>query len=189
MGVTLKLVDFPLTDARILALSRDNPGYRFERMPTGELHVTPTGGEAGRRNSALIAQLHAWNSVSERGIVFDSSTGFVLPDGSLYAPDAAWLARDRWNALTPEQREQFLPLCPDAAFEIASPSDRPDVLRTKMRLYIMNGAALAVLIDPYARSVELYRRGRDPEALQGTPRVTPGDPLSGFVLELGRILD
>ncbi len=100
MSVTLKLVDFPLTAARILALSRDNPGYRFERMPTGELHVTPPVGEAGHRNSALIAQLHAWNSVSERGIVFDSSTGFVLPDGSLYAPDAAWLARDRWNALT-----------------------------------------------------------------------------------------
>jgi Uma2 family endonuclease len=131
-GVILKLVDFPLTDARILALSWDNPDYRFERMPTGELHVTPNGGEAGRRNSAQIAQLHAWNVVSERGIVFDSSTGFVLPDRSAYAPDAAWLARDPCDALTPEQREQFLPLCPDAAFEIASPSDRPDVLRTKM---------------------------------------------------------
>ncbi len=189
MGVTLKLVDFPPTDERILALSRDNPGYRFERMPTGELYVTPTGGEAGRRNSELIAQLHAWNSISERGVVFDSSTGFVLPDGSLYAPDVAWLARDRWTALTAEQREQFLPLCPDAAFEIASQSDRPDVVRAKVRLYIMNGASLAALIDPYARSVELYRPARDPEALRGPTRVAPGDPLPGFILELARILD
>ena len=36
--------------------------------------------------------------------VFDSSTGFLLANGAVRSPDAAWVARARWEALAPEKR-------------------------------------------------------------------------------------
>lgn len=47
------------------------------------------------------------------GEVFDSSTAFQLPNGSNRSPDLAWLSRERWQSLTPEQQDSFPPLCPD----------------------------------------------------------------------------
>ncbi len=55
--------------------------------------------------------------------IFDSSTGFLLADGSVLSPDAALVLEERWQALNPEQRRSFPPLCPDLVVELASPSD------------------------------------------------------------------
>ncbi len=49
--------------------------------------------------------------------LFDSSSGFRLPDGSVLSPDASLVALDRWQALSPEERRGFAPLCPDLVVE------------------------------------------------------------------------
>jgi Uma2 family endonuclease len=173
----------PVTDDEMLRLSERNPGYQFERAADGRLVVTPTGGESGRRSGEVFGQLRAWNIDSGRGEVFDSSTGFLLPDGALFSPDASWVRRDRWTALTPEEREGIVPLCPDAAFEVRSRTQAVEELREKMRAYIRNGARIAVLIDPYRRAVEVYRLGRDTQAYENPKRVELGPELPGFELE------
>lgn len=187
MAINLKLRVIP-TDDDILDISRENPGYQFERTATGALVVTPTGSEAGRRTAEVIAQLWAWNRTVGTGVVFDSSTGFHLPDGSLLSPDASWVRRDRWEALTSRQRARFAPLCPDVVFEVRSEGDRVSDLQAKMRAYLANGAGLAVLIDPEERTVSIYRRNRDAAVLKN-PLHLPLDPeLPGFVLDLAAIL-
>lgn len=184
MALTLK-PPRPVTDEELLEFSRRNPGFQFERSATGDLIVTPTGSGAGRRNAELTYQLKAWNRSRDLGVVFDSSTGFHMPDGALLSPDASWVRRDRWDALTREEQEGFAPLCPDAVFEIASRSDTPEHLRGKMGAYITNGARVAVLIDPYGRIVEVYRPDHVPQMLSA-PATVPLDPmLPGFVLDPG----
>jgi Uma2 family endonuclease len=181
VAISLRL-GAPPEDDDILELSRRNPGFQFERTASGELIVTPASSKAGRRGAALALQLGRW---AERGggVVFDSSTGFHLPDGSLLSPDAAWMLQERWEALTPDQQDSFAPLCPDAVFEIASKSDTLARLRAKMRAYLANGARLAVLIDPQRRVVEVYLPGRDAEAFE-SPGSVPLDPvLPGFTLD------
>jgi len=140
-----------LTDEDIRDLSTRNPGLQIEQAASGELILTPTGAEAGRREIVLGAQLYNWAVAQGMGLSFGPSTGFRLSDGSLRSPDASWVRRDRWAALTPAQREGFAPLCPDAVFEIRSRSDSLSDLREKMRVYLANGARLAVLIDPVLR--------------------------------------
>ncbi|MBX5465773.1 MAG: Uma2 family endonuclease, partial [Clostridia bacterium] len=135
-----------VSDEELLLLSKRNPGYQFERTAKGELVVSPTGGEGARRSMAVAGQLWAWNRRTGLGIAFDSSTGFDLPDGSCLSPDAAWVSRGRWEELSPDERKGFAPLCPDAVFEVRSPSTTPADLRGKMRAYLANGARLAVLI-------------------------------------------
>lgn len=188
MAISLKLAA-PLDDLAILELSRRNPGLQIERAATGELIVTPTGGEAGRREADLVAQLHRWEAQDGRGIVFGPSTGFHLPDGSLLSPDASWLLRERWEALTPSQRAGFPPLCPDAVFEIASQTDTLNDLRKKMQAYLANGARLAVLIDPSRRIIEISSAGGDRRIVEGIRPVPLGPVLPGFSLDPRPLLE
>ena len=183
MGVRLDLLH-QVTDDELLRLSRRNPGWQFERSAEGELVMSPAGGESGYRSGQVYLQLELWNRRHGLGLTFDSSTGFNLPDGSCLSPDAAWVRRDRWQALTREQRRRHLPLAPDAAFEVRSESDRLSELRAKLQAYIANGTVLAVLIDPETRVVEVYRPHQAPLRHDGgTP--LPLDPeLPGFFLEI-----
>lgn len=127
-----------LTDEQFFQLCRENRDFRFERTATGELIIMPpTGSETGNRNSELSFQLQSWSRPNQHlGIAFDSSTGFKLPDGSDISPDAAWVRRDRWDALTAEQKEKFAPICPDFVVELRSTTDSLEKLRAKMQVYI-----------------------------------------------------
>ena len=176
-----------ITDHELLCLSKHNPGYQFERTPEGMVVVSPTGGDSGWRSGEVFLQLGIWNRQSRRGIVFDSSTGFNLPDGSCRSPDAAWVQRERWESLSSHQRQGFPPLCPDVTFEVRSEFDLLTDLRAKMQVYIRNGARLAVLVDPQAPAVEIYRPAKESERYQGVAAVALDPELPGFSLDIQEI--
>ncbi|MEG4943060.1 Uma2 family endonuclease [Microcoleus sp. F4-D5] len=178
-----------LTDEQFFQLCTDNRDLRFERTASGGLIIMPpTGSETGRRNSDLNFQLKAWSRQNNLGVVFDSSTGFKLPDGSDISPDAAWVRRDRWDALTPEQKEKFAPICPDFVVELRSTTDSLEKLRAKMKVYVKNGARLGWLLDRKNRKVEISRKGSDVEILDSPATLSGEDVLPGFVLDLTDIL-
>jgi Uma2 family endonuclease len=178
-----------LTDEQFFQLCIDNRDLRFERTARGGLIIMPpTGSETGRRNSDLNFQLKAWSRQNNLGVVFDSSTGFKLPDGSDISPDAAWVRRDRWDALTPEQKEKFAPICPDFVVELRSTTDSLEKLRAKMKVYVKNGARLGWLLDRKNRKVEISRQGSDVEILDSPATLSGEDVLPGFVLDLSDIL-
>ena len=191
MAISLKHPT-PLTDEEILELGRYNPGYQFERNVKGELVVTPAGGKSSRCSGEVFGQLRDWNR-TRAGVVFDSSAGFRLRDGSLLSPDASWVPGERWDRLTVSEQQGFPPFCPDAVFEITSPSDRIDDLHAKMQAYLANGARIAVLVDPENRVVFTYRtrmiRHQPGHEMIETPyekhtTVSLDPELPGFVLDL-----
>jgi Uma2 family endonuclease len=172
-----------LADAELFELCRINRDLRIERTAEGELVImSPTGGATGNRNFRLTVAFGIWVEKDGTGVGFDSSTGFVLPNGAERAPDVAWVKASRWDALTPEQREKFVPLCPDFVVEIRSRSDSLDELKAKLEEYVANGTALGWLIDPYLRQIHVYRPDAAPVLLDG-PHEVSGEPvLAGFVL-------
>jgi Uma2 family endonuclease len=174
----------PVTDEELLELARLNPGYQFERDARGEIIVTPTSAESGWREVRLIRQLDRWAERDGRGLTFSPSTMFILPDGSRFMPDASWILRERYEQLTEAQRRGWCPLCPDAVFEIASPSNRAVELRAKLRAYLDNGARIGVLIDPENRTVAVYRPGQEPHVIADAKSVALDPALPGFSLEL-----
>ena len=185
---TLRL-KIDLTDDQFFQLCQNNRDLRFERTAKGELLImSPTGGETSNRNFDLAVQLGIWNRQTNLGKGFDSSGGFKLPNGADRAPDLAWIPRERWDALTREQRQKFLPLCPDFAVELRSPSDSLTDLREKMQEYMDNGTRLGWLIDPQNKRVEIYRAGRDVEILPNPETLSGEDVLPGFVLDIKEIL-
>lgn len=177
-----------LTDEQFFQLCQDNENLRFERNATGELIIMPpAGGETGNRNAGLTAQLWMWNELSKLGKVFDSSTGFKLPNGADRSPDAAWVKLESWDALTQEQKIKFPPLCPDFVVELLSPSDSLKVTQDKMQEYMDNGTRLGWLINRKTRQVEIYRVGQDVEVLENPVSLAGEDVLVGFVLNLESI--
>lgn len=85
-----------VTSDQFAALAAANRELRLERTAAGELIVNPpTGGETGRRNASITAQLGTWFEANEAlGIAFGSSTGFELPNGANRSPDASWVRRE-----------------------------------------------------------------------------------------------
>ncbi|MBD2214071.1 Uma2 family endonuclease [Nostoc linckia FACHB-104] len=188
-SLTLKLDSvIKLTSEEFYQLCQDNPDLKLERNAEGELIIMPpTGGETGKRNVNLILQVAQWNEQNQLGEVFDSSTGFTLPNGADRSPDVSWLEKSRWDALTPEQREKFIPLCPDFVIEILSPSDRLQKVQEKMRDYIDNGCRLGLLINRKKQELEIYRPQQPVEILTAPTTVSGEDVLPGFILNLQKI--
>lgn len=164
---------------------RLNRDLRIERTAEGDLEVMPpTGGETGNRNLKIAVQLGTWAERDSTGVAFDSSTGFRLPNEATRSPDAAWVKRERLVDLTAEQKQKFLPLCPDFAVELRSPTDSLTLLQDKMREYVENDARLGWLIDPSERRVYVYRPGVEVEQLDGASSLSGEPELPGFKLDL-----
>lgn len=186
--VKLKVDAFHLTDERFALLCRENPELRLELSAQRELLILPpTGSKTGLRNSRLTFRLATWAETDRTGLVFDSSTGFTLPNGAKRSPDASWLRRERWDALTEAQQNGFAPVCPDFVAELRSPQDRLSVLQEKMREYLENGARLGWLIDPLERRVHVFREGHGVEVLEDPASLDGEAVLPGFILHVGEL--
>lgn len=177
-----------ITHEQFVQLALANRDLQLERTPMGELIVMPpTGSDTGNRNLDIEGQLWLWKRQTKLGKAFNSSSGFHLPNGADRSPDASWIRQDRWDALTPEQRKGFAPLCPDFVLELRSESDNMEPLRAKMREYMANGARLGWLIDRKNKKVEIYRQGQEVEVLDNPSTLSDEDVLPGFVLDLTEV--
>jgi Uma2 family endonuclease len=177
-----------LSDQELFRLCAQNPELRIERTAEGDLIVmTPAGGESSHRNLRIATALALWADEDGTGTAFDSSAGFLLPNGAMRSPDASWVLNSRLAKLRPEEKRGFIPLCPDFVIELKSPTDRLPDLQAKMEEYRANGARLGWLIDPEAQRVHVYRPGKDTD-LVDRPAELKGDPeLPNLVLGLEQV--
>ena len=187
MTTVLKLepLTHSLTRSQFRELCQSNPDVPLERSPQGELVImSPVGGESSNQEANLITKVGIWNEQTQQGYIFSSSTIFSLPKGGDRSPDVAWVAKHRWEALSPEDRESFPPICPDFVIELRSRSDRLSPLQAKMQEYLDSGLQLGWLINPQDQQVEIYRPGKSVEILT-LPATLTGDPIRpGFQLSL-----
>ena len=184
--------DLRLTPEQFERICAANPEAVLELSADGlVISMTPTGSETGSRNSELIFQLMAFARGSQVWKVFDSSTGFRLPDGSVLSPDAALVGLDRWEALSAEQRRSFAPLCPDLVVELASSSDDGvrgvAALRRKMERYRANGARMGWLLLPDEQAVEVWPAHGDTERLEQAATLDAAPVIPDLQLDLAKI--
>jgi Uma2 family endonuclease len=183
--IILNLKNVGLSDEQFYQLSLVNQNWQLERTVKGELVImSPVGGVSGNREADLITDLNLWNRQTQLGRVFSSSTIFRLPEGGDRSPDAAWVANERWESLTPEEQEKFPPICPDFVIELHSRTDSLSQLQEKMQEYLNSGLRLGWLINPQAQQVEIYRPNQTVEIVQLPVSLSGEDTLPGFVLNL-----
>ena len=188
-NLTLKLEPvIRITSDKFYEICQQNPDLKLERNVQGELTIMPpTGGETGRCNSSLNAQLWLWNEQTKLGEVFDSSTGFSLPNGADRSPDNSWIEKSKWDSLNASKKEKFISFCPDFVVEILSPTDSLKKTQEKMQEYMDNGCRLGWLINRKKQEVEIYRIGKKIEILSSPSTLSGEDILPGFILDLTKI--
>lgn len=158
----------------------------FEREPDGEvILMPPSSTDTGRANATVLFQIALWNAANgEPGYVFDASTGFQFPNGAIRAPDASFITKVRYDALTEKEREMHAPIAPDFVVEVMSPSDRLKKSQKKMTEYLANGVRLGWLVNRQTRTVYVFRQSTPMETLVNPLTVSGGAELPGFVLPL-----
>ncbi|WP_250630895.1 Uma2 family endonuclease [Rhodoflexus caldus] len=178
-----------LSQEEFMQFCLENPDLKFERTSEGQIIITPnTGGRTGDLNSEINMQLRLWNKATNLGKVFDSSTSFRLASGAVRSPDAAWIAKERWEQLSEQEKEEHPPLCSDFIVELRGETETIGELTERIQEFITNGCRLAWLIDADAQTVYVYRPDAVPETVQGfNQRLSGGDVLPGFELDLSQL--
>lgn len=186
---TFDVRPFKPTDQAFYEFCQRNKDFRFEMNRKGELIImAPTTIETSRKNARINSSLVVWADRDKTGFAFESDGMFILPNGAKRAPDASWMLKERFYALSVADREEkFAPICPDFVLELRSKSDNLRKLQAKMREYIENGARLGWLIDPYEKRVHLYRADKSIEILENPAMVAGENVLPGFELDLTEI--
>ena len=173
------------SDDEFFEFCQSNDTARIERTADHEIVIMPpVGGESSAASGDTYFQVASW-SRRHGGRAFESSVGFHLADGAILSPDVSWVSALAWQALTAEQRQKFLPVCPEFIVEIKSPSDRIKTLQAKMEQWLRNGVQLGFLIDTETETAYVYRPGQPAETVQGFDNELSGEPvLPGFRLDL-----
>ena len=184
--------DLHLTPEQFELVCAENRDAVLELAADGRvIAMTPTGSETGARNSELLFQLKLYTNRVGGWKVFDSSSGFRLPDGSVVSPDASLVVLDRWQALSTAERRSFAPLCPDLVVELASPSDEGprgvSALRQKMASYQANGARLGWLLLPHQQAVEVWPASNASQRLEQIDVLEATPDFPGLQLQLAEI--
>ncbi len=177
-----------ISDSHFEKICQKNRDFRIEQTAEGELIIMPpTLPDTGWRNSDLNTDVNIWNRQSKKGIVFDSSTYFTLPNGARRSPDVTWIKREKCNELSDEQRKKVSRIIPDFVIELRSSTDSLKSLQNKMREYIENGVSLGWLIDPKNRKVFIYCANGETETLDKPETLSGEDILEGFELNVREI--
>jgi Uma2 family endonuclease len=177
-----------MSDTQFYEFCRTNPELRIERKANGEVLVmSPAFADTGNRNFRIVQPVGNWADQDGTGDVFDSSAGFTLLNGAIRSPDAAWVLKERWDALSADQKASFAPIVPDFVVELRSACDALTSLQEKMVEYIDNGVRLGGVIDRKNRTVYCYRANADVEILENPEAVSCEPELSGFRLQMAKI--
>ena len=184
-SVILNIKNVELSDDQFYQLCQINEYYKFEQTAKDELIILPPSNLiTGNREAELNGNLMIWNRQSKLGKVFSSSTVFTLPNGGKRSPDVAWIANERWDSLTIQEKEKFAKICPDFVIELRSRTDSLSQLQEKMQEYLNSGLRLGWLIDPQNQQVEIYRQNQSVEIVSLPTSLSGENVLPGFILEL-----
>ncbi|MFD2573645.1 Uma2 family endonuclease [Spirosoma soli] len=180
-----------LSDQELVRFCLANPDLNIERDENGTLFIdmSPTHLLTSSNNSELNGEFVIWNRKVKAGKVIDSNGGFFLRDKSMKAPDVAWIRRERWDALSKEEKHSFPHLAPDFVLELESDSDNINELKVKMEKWLANGVRLAWLVSVKEQQTYVYRPQQAVETKAFSEKLLGEDVLVGFETVLADILE
>ena len=146
--------------------------------------MSPAGGRHGRLALRIGWLLNNHVESNALGVVLAAETGFrisVDPD-TVLAPDVAYVERTRYSTI--ENENEYLPLAPDLAVEVLSPSDRFTRVEAKAMAWLDAGCKLVLLIDAEAETVHAYRSRSKIQIYQKEEILDCGDVVTGWKIEL-----
>jgi Uma2 family endonuclease len=177
-----------MTEEQFFQFCQENGSIIFERNAAGDIILMePTGTKTGWHNANIATELVIWNRRSGSGLVFDSNTGFTLPNLAVRSADVAYIRKERWQQIDEDDKKRFAHICPDFVIELLSESDSEPSAQDKMKEWIHNGCSLAWTINPKKRETTIYRANGKTEIRAFNETLSGEEVLPGFELNLDAI--
>lgn len=177
----------PMGAAKILLSAEEFDNYPFEedkRYELDEGELIEMTRPAYLHNRVLMKLLLALGKYFEgnlSGEVLLSENLYALSPRTRRSPDAAVILGDRRKELA---GAKVIPIIPDIAAEVLSPSETPAQIHRKLSQYFQAGVKEVWLIQPEDRQVEIWTGPTLPErALAGADSLASA-LLPGFTLPL-----
>ncbi len=150
-------------DPAVEAAFQAVPATMVAEIVDGELHTMPRPARPHANSaSALGGELYGPFRRGKGGpggwVILDEPEIHLGPKPDKVVPDLAGWRRERMpDALGPEGAPSYYELAPDWVCEILSPSTEAHDRGKKMRVYRREGVRHAWLVNPLARTLEVYR--------------------------------
>lgn len=161
-------------------------GNRYELI-RGELKkMAPTGGFHGKQTNYVQISLGFYVHANNLGVVYAADTGFLLetdPDLVL-APDVAFIRRERQRL---GDTARYIPVAPDLAVEVISPSDRLTQVHEKALEWLAHGVRMVIVVNPRNRTVQVYSSPTDIVTLTEADTLDGGDVVPGWRMAVADI--
>jgi Uma2 family endonuclease len=128
-----------------------------------------------------------WVSPRNLGAVLGADGMMRLAPNLVRIPDVSFA---RWDRFPNRQVQVTVPipnLVPDLAVEVLSLSNTADEITRKRREYFSQGTHLVWVVDPRARTVEVFTAPAVSTLLQATDTLDGGTVLPGFTLPLQQL--
>jgi Uma2 family endonuclease len=156
----------------------------------GEIHeMAPTGWLHGDVTSILSMHIQSHVLSNKLGRVTAAETGFRLNDDTVLAPDIGFIRAERVPEKLPDG---FVPLAPDLAVEVMSPSNSASEMSQKIKLFFQHGTQLVWVVHPTTKKMDVY------QSIDGETKVdfldindtlTGGEVLPDFSLSLSELFE
>lgn len=114
-----------------------------------------------------------------------AETLFEFAAGTVRAPDIAFMAAAQIRNVNPEGVLRLVPLL---VVEVLSPSNTPDEMARKVRLYSNAGVDSVWILDAVARTADVHQRG-SVRTLSHSEILSEPDILPGFAIALSSIFE
>lgn len=154
-------------------LEKDVEGFEYIK---GEL--VPMSGASrrhGRINVNILRYLDSQVYNSKLGELYTSETSFKVGERVL-KPDVAFVALERLDV----DEDKGLPIPPDLAIEVVSPSDIHSRIIGKVFAYLDAGTRCVWIVDPVSKTVTVYKSEIDIKILTREDTLTGDDVVPGF---------
>ena len=162
-------------------------GYRYEII-CGELYMSPAPNTGHQLTSGeLEYALQSFVRQRELGTVLHAPCDLILPGGSPVQPDILFVSKTGNAIITPEAVRG----APDLIIEILSPSNADHDRERKYNLYEQAGVVEYWLVDPQARTIEIFGLANEAYTLAGkfeSGQTAVSQALSGFTVQVDEVL-
>ena len=177
VGVTTRT---PMTVAEFEKLPDDG---NLHELDEGELIVMPPRGS--RHGIAQASVLSALFRAADSGIAL-GRCGFRLTQDVIYAPDAAFIRKERRTEMVPGRYCEF---GPDLAVEILSPDDNAARLQRKIARYLAAGTSVVWVLDPETITVNVYQKPGAFLTLAADDSIDAPELLPGFSIPVRTLFE
>ncbi len=171
------LQDIPLPEPGTMTLEEflENDVEGFEYVKGELIPMAGASRRHGRISVNILRYLDPTVYNNNLGELYTSETSFKVGERVL-KPDVAFVASERLDV----DEDKGLPIPPDLAIEVISPSDIQSRILDKVRAYLDAGTRCVWVVEPTLKTVTVYKSETDINILTREDTLTGDDVVPGF---------